>query len=189
MATLYRLHLRDAMERDIPLGIWLGQHYSVLFSVHLPIRNLVLSLSVSSVVSRHCFLSAVYFFRSDCLSTGHGFYQHIVLLVLLLLFINHERWQTLWIDRRSSFTLGSARPPAAQWRRDPAFPARVTLAQLLAYHYPTGLSFFGCSELTLAKYFQASKFGGYLFPSFARSAYIWNCKTRTPLLPAGFCLR
>lgn len=117
--TLQAYTFADAMNRDIPLGIWLAQQHTlaVLLSVFTVIFELFFFLSLILPRMAPLFFFSGLLFQIGLLATaGHGFFQHMVLLVLLLLFINPEWWRAWWskyVDRTSPSLL-SARPTSPQ---------------------------------------------------------------------------
>ena len=110
--TLQMYTFGDAVARDIPLGIWIGQHYwvAVFLSIFTIAFELGFFLSIFFPrVAPLFFITGIFFQIGLDLSAGHGFYHHITLLTLLLLFIDNEWQQTLrqkLRDRRS----GGSRP-------------------------------------------------------------------------------
>ncbi len=105
--TLQMYTFGDAVARDIPLGIWIGQHYwvAVFLSIFTIAFELGFFLSLFFPrVAPLFFITGIFFQIGLDLSAGHGFYQHIVLLTLLLLFVDNHWQRTLWqklVDRRS----------------------------------------------------------------------------------------
>jgi vitamin K-dependent gamma-carboxylase-like protein len=89
----------DAINRDIPLGIWLGQQHALAIVLSVFTVLLETFFVVSLLVPRTApfiFIAAFFFQLGLLLTAGHVFYQHMVLLVLLLLFIRPEWWRSWW---------------------------------------------------------------------------------------------
>lgn len=103
--TLQLYTFADAMNRDRPLGIWLAQQHNLAILLSVFTVLLELFFFVSLFLPRAAplfFISGVFFQIGLFLTGGHDFFQHIVLLVLLLFFISPAWWQTLWskyVDR------------------------------------------------------------------------------------------
>jgi hypothetical protein len=96
--TLQAYTFGDAIARGYPVGIWLGQHYTicVLLSVFTIAFETFFFLSLFFPrVAPLFFLSGIFFQIGLFASAGHPFFQHIVLLTLLLFFIHPAWWQTL----------------------------------------------------------------------------------------------
>jgi hypothetical protein len=106
--TLQAYTFGDAINRNVPLGIWVGQQHGL--AVALSVFTIVLEtfFFVSLFLPRlapFIFISAFFFQVGLLLTGGHGFYYHMVLLVLLLFFITPGWWQSLWaryVDRSSA---------------------------------------------------------------------------------------
>ncbi len=92
--TLQNYVLSDAIDRHIPLGLWVAQHYwlCVALSVGTVIFELFyfVSLLLPRVASL-IFLGAVFFHIGLYFVAGHPFYQFIVLNLIMLLFLDPER--------------------------------------------------------------------------------------------------
>jgi hypothetical protein len=94
--TLQGHTLTDALSRGYPFGIWLAQQHTL--AVLLSIFTIVFELFfwVSLVVPRRwvpAFLLVALMFQVGLFATGgYDFFQHMVLLVLLLLFLYPEWW-------------------------------------------------------------------------------------------------
>jgi hypothetical protein len=97
--TLQIYTFGDAVARGYPVGVWIGQSYaiSVVLSVFTILFELFFFLSLFFPrVAPLFFISGIFFQIGLYASAGHPFFQHIVLLFLLLLFVNPKWWQTLW---------------------------------------------------------------------------------------------
>jgi hypothetical protein len=97
--TLQGYTFNDAITRDIPLGIWLGQQHTlaIALSVFTILIETFFFLSLFLPrVAPFIFITAFFFQVGLFLTGGHDFFQHMVLLVLLLFFISPEWWRTGW---------------------------------------------------------------------------------------------
>ena len=110
--TLQSHTFADAINRDIPLGIWLAQQHTLAIVLSVFTVLLEIFFCVSLLLpwtAPFIFVSAFFFQVGLLLSAGHVFTEHMVLLVLLLLFISPDWWRSLWakhLDRSSSPTAG-----------------------------------------------------------------------------------
>lgn len=101
--TLQGHTLADALSRGYPIGVWLAQQHTI--AVLLSIFTIVFELFfwVSLLVPRRWvpgFLMVALLFQVGLYVTGgYDFFQHMVLLVLLLLFLNPEWWQRRAVAR------------------------------------------------------------------------------------------
>ena len=101
--TLQGHTLADALSRGYPIGVWLAQQHTI--AVLLSIFTIVFELFfwVSLLVPRRWvpgFLMLALLFQVGLYVTGgYDFFQHMVLLVLLLLFLNPEWWQRRAVAR------------------------------------------------------------------------------------------
>lgn len=96
--TLQGYTFADAINRNIPLGIWLGQQHTlaIVLSVFTILLETFFFLSLFLPrLAPLIFISAFFFQVGLLLTGGHDFYQHMVLLVLLLVFITPDWWRTL----------------------------------------------------------------------------------------------
>ncbi|HJR50747.1 MAG TPA: hypothetical protein VJ794_06545, partial [Gemmatimonadales bacterium] len=95
--TLQGHTLTDALARGHPVGIWLAQQHTL--AVLLSVFTIVFELFfwVSLVVPRRWvpwfFAVALMFQVGLYVTGGYDFFQHMVLLALLLLFLYPEWWQ------------------------------------------------------------------------------------------------
>lgn len=97
--TLQSYTFGDAIARGFPVGIWLGQHYtiSLILSVFTILFELFFFLSLFFPrAAPLLFINGVFFQIGLFASAGHPFFQHIVLLVLLLFFISPGWWRAWW---------------------------------------------------------------------------------------------
>ncbi len=103
--TLQAYTFSDAINREIPLGIWLGQQHTIAIGLSVFTILIETFFFVSLILPRTApfiFIGALLFQIGLFVAAGHDFFQHMVLLVLLLLFISPEWWLTLWnkyVDR------------------------------------------------------------------------------------------
>jgi uncharacterized membrane protein YphA (DoxX/SURF4 family) len=87
----------DALERGHPLGIWLAQQHELAVALSVLTILLEVFFFVSLFVPRFAplfILAALGFQVGLYVSAGYDFFQHIVLLVLLLFFLRPEWWQS-----------------------------------------------------------------------------------------------
>jgi uncharacterized membrane protein YphA (DoxX/SURF4 family) len=105
--TLQAYTFADAINREIPLGIWLGQQHTIAIGLSVFTILIETFFFVSLILPRTApfiFIGALLFQIGLFVTAGHDFFQHMVLLVLLLLFISPEWWRTLrnkYLDRAS----------------------------------------------------------------------------------------
>ena len=117
--TLQIYTFGDAMNREIPFGIWLAQQHTLAIGLSVFTILIETFFFVSLILPRTApfiFIGALLFQIGLFVTAGHNFFQHMVLLVLLLLFINPEWWRSWWnkyVDR-SSASLIFARPTSPQ---------------------------------------------------------------------------
>jgi uncharacterized membrane protein YphA (DoxX/SURF4 family) len=87
----------DALERGHPLGIWLAQQHEVAVALSVFTILLEVFFFVSLFLPRFAplFIAAALGFQIGLyVSAGYDFFQHIVLLTLLLFFLRPEWWQS-----------------------------------------------------------------------------------------------
>jgi vitamin K-dependent gamma-carboxylase-like protein len=121
--TLQGYTFGDAMARGYPVGIWLGQHYTIclLLSIFTIAFESLFFLSLFFPrVAPLFFLNGIFFQIGLFATGGHPFFQHITLLTLLLFFITPAWWQTLSERYRNRLT--PSRPGAPE-RRVPTEPS------------------------------------------------------------------
>ena len=96
--TLQGHTLADALSRGHPVGVWLAQQHTL--AVLLSVFTIIFELFfwVSLVLPRRwipAFLLVALMFQVGLyVSGGYDFFQHIVLLALLLLFLNPDWWES-----------------------------------------------------------------------------------------------
>jgi hypothetical protein len=86
----------DALERGHPLGIWLAQQHDVAVALSFLTILLEVFFFVSLFLPRLAplfFLGALAFQIGLYLAAGYDFFQHMVLLTLLLFFLHPEWWR------------------------------------------------------------------------------------------------
>jgi uncharacterized membrane protein YphA (DoxX/SURF4 family) len=96
--TLQTIMLTDAVGRNLPLGIWLAQNYTLCLLLSFYTIWFELFFVVSVFVSRTIpffLINAILFQVGLYLFAGHDFFQHMILLTLLLVF-----FQSQWCERR-----------------------------------------------------------------------------------------
>jgi hypothetical protein len=99
--TLQAYTFVDAINRDIPLGIWLGQQYPLALGLSFFTIIFELFFFLSLIFTRAApfiFVVGIFFQLGLYLTAGHPFFQHMVLLTLLLLFVTPQWWQA-WVDK------------------------------------------------------------------------------------------
>jgi hypothetical protein len=110
--TLQAYTFGDAMNRDIPLGIWLGQQHSLAIALSIFTILFEVFFFISLIVpwtAPFFFLGGIFFHLGLYLTGGHDFFQHMVLLFVLLLFLT-----PVWLRDRLNEYL---RPYLAGWGR------------------------------------------------------------------------
>ena len=115
--TLQLYTFNDALNRGIPFGVWLSQQHglAIALSVFTILFEVFFFLSlVFPWTAPFFFLGGIFFHLGLYLAGGHDFYQHMVLLFLLLLFVAPPWWQR-WMDR-----IAGAIRPAGDHRPLPA---------------------------------------------------------------------
>lgn len=99
--TLQGYTFADALNREIPLGMWLAQHHvaAILLSVFTILFETFFFVSILVPwTAPFFFLAGIFFHIGLYVTAGHDFYQHIVLNFLLLLFLTPEWWRA-WLNR------------------------------------------------------------------------------------------
>ena len=92
----------DALERGHPLGIWLAQQHSLAVALSVFTILLEVFFFVSLFLPRWAplfFLGALAFQVGLFATAGYDFFQHMVLLTLLLFFLYPGWWQG-WLGKR-----------------------------------------------------------------------------------------
>ena len=103
--TLQGHTLGDALERRHPVGIWLAQQHDLAVALSVFTLLLELFFFVSLFLPRLAplfFVGALAFQVGLYVTAGYDFFQHIVLLTLLLFFLHPEWWQRRLSTHRAS---------------------------------------------------------------------------------------
>jgi hypothetical protein len=91
------------LERGFPFGVWLAQQHTLAIVLSVFTIAFELFFWVVLVVPRAwaplLLLAALLFQVGLYLTGGYDFFQHMVLLGLLLLFLYPEWWQRRWVRR------------------------------------------------------------------------------------------
>ena len=91
----------DALERGHPVGIWLAQQHDLAVALSVFTILLEVCFFVSLFLPRLAplfFLGALAFQVGLYVTAGYDFFQHIVLLTLLLFFL-YPGWWRRWVDK------------------------------------------------------------------------------------------
>jgi hypothetical protein len=99
--TLQGYTFADALNRDIPLGMWLAQHHTAAILLSVFTIAFETFFFVSLLVPWTAplfFLTGIFFHIGLYVTAGHDFYQHMVLNFILLLFLTPEWWRA-WLNR------------------------------------------------------------------------------------------
>jgi hypothetical protein len=109
--TLQSYIFGDAIRRELPVGIWLGQQHTlaIVLSVFTILLETLFFLSLFfPLIAPLFFVTALFFQIGLLVSGGHTFYSHMLLLVLLLLFLQPEWWRA-WVRKyREAYSTASA---------------------------------------------------------------------------------
>jgi len=96
--TLQAYTFSDAINREIPLGIWLGQQHTlaILLSIFTVLFETFFFVSlILPWTAPFFFITGLFFQIGLFVTAGHTFFQHMVLLVLLLFLLAPPWWQAL----------------------------------------------------------------------------------------------
>ena len=91
--TLQYYTFRDGIDRNIPVGVWLAHFHTVCVLLAIGTILFEVFYFVSILVprvARFIFVGAILFHISLYVISGHPFFEHIVLNVILLLFLDPE---------------------------------------------------------------------------------------------------
>ena len=105
--TLQNHILSDAIARNIPLGVWLAQQHTLCIILGVATILFEVFFFVSILLPRTAplfFVGGMLFHIGLWFTSGHPFFQHIVMNLILLLFLDPE-----WFPRRIQ---GLVRVPA-----------------------------------------------------------------------------
>lgn len=97
--TLQIYTFRDALARDLPLGIWLSQQYflAVVLSVLTVLFEIFYFASLLRPRTAPFFFVGAIFFHIGLFATaGHPFFEHILLNALLLVFLDPDWFPSQW---------------------------------------------------------------------------------------------
>ena len=114
------LHLLRCHKPGNSVGYLVGQQHTIAIGLSVFTILIETFFFVSLILPRTApfiFIAALLFQIGLFVAAGHDFFQHMVLLVLLLLFISPEWWLTLWnkyVDRALPI---SARPTSLSQSR------------------------------------------------------------------------
>lgn len=100
--TLQNHIFSDAINRDIALGIWLAQQHELCILLAIGTILFELFFFVSILLPRTAplfFVSGILFHVGLLVTSGHPFFEHMLMNVLLLLFLDPERFP--WPLRRA----------------------------------------------------------------------------------------
>jgi hypothetical protein len=103
--TLQGYILGDALQRDLPLGLWLVQHHTLCVLLSIYTIGFEFFFFVSLIIpwtAPYFLIGGILFQLGLYIFAGHPFFQHIILLVLLLICLKPERLET-WGDRGMAF--------------------------------------------------------------------------------------
>jgi uncharacterized membrane protein YphA (DoxX/SURF4 family) len=110
--TLQLYTFNDALNRGMPFGLWLAQQHtlSIALSIFTILFETFFFLSVLLPWTAPLFfIGGIFFHLSLYLAGGHDFFQHIVLLFVLLLFLAPAWWRA-WLNKYLAIL-------PARWRR------------------------------------------------------------------------
>ena len=99
--TLQNHIFSDAINRDIPIGIWLSQQHTLCILLAIGTIAFELFFFLSIVLPRTApwfFVGGILFHISLYVTSGHPFFEHIVLNVLMLLFLDPD-WFAAQVQR------------------------------------------------------------------------------------------
>jgi hypothetical protein len=91
--TLQNYIFGDGISRDIPLGIWVAQHYWLCVFLSVFTIGFELFFFVSILWPRVAplfFITGIFFHIGLYVTSGHPFFQHIVMNALLLFFLDRD---------------------------------------------------------------------------------------------------
>ena len=104
--TLQLNTFNDALNRDMPFGIWLAQQHTLAIALSIFTILFETFFFISVIVPWTMplwFIGGIFFHLSLYLAGGHDFFQHIVLLFVLLLFLAPTWWRA-WLTKRTETT-------------------------------------------------------------------------------------
>jgi uncharacterized membrane protein YphA (DoxX/SURF4 family) len=111
--TIQTYIFKDALERGRPLGLWIANQHelSILLSIYTVLFELCFPISIFVPRTLPFFLVGGILFQIGLYTmAGHPFFQHIVLLSLLLPFIDYDRWEDWLYDKVHPIVKTKMRP-------------------------------------------------------------------------------
>ncbi len=115
--TLQNHIFHDAVRRDIPLGLWLAQQHTLCILLGIATILFEVFFFVSILMPRtapYFFVGGILFHIGLYLTSGHPFFEHILLNTLLLLFLGPKWFPSLMAKLDAA---GSRRLARAQARQ------------------------------------------------------------------------
>ena len=109
--TLQSYVFVDAINRGLPVGLWLAQQHtlSIALSVFTILFECLFFISLLVPWTAPAFfLGGILFHIGLYLSGGHNFFQHMVMLALLLVFVTPD-WLRAWGTRQRDLLLARSR--------------------------------------------------------------------------------
>ncbi len=106
--TLQNHIFNDAVNRDIPLGIWLAQQHTlcILLAVGTILFEMLFFVSLFLPrIAPYFFIGGILFHIGLYLTSGHPFFEHIIMNLMLLLFLDPQRLLG-WINRLEQLVPG-----------------------------------------------------------------------------------
>jgi uncharacterized membrane protein YphA (DoxX/SURF4 family) len=110
--TLQLYTFNDALNRGMPFGLWLAQQHTLAIALSIFTILFETFFFVSLLVPWTAplfFIGGIFFHLSLYLAGGHDFFQHIVLLFVLLLCLAPAWWRA-WLNKYLAIF-------SARWRR------------------------------------------------------------------------
>jgi len=110
--TLQLYTFNDALNRGMPFGIWLAQQHALAIALSIFTILFETFFFVSVLLPWTAplfFIVGIFFHLSLYMAGGHDFFQHIVLLFVLLLFLAPAWWRA-WLNKYLAIL-------SARWRR------------------------------------------------------------------------
>jgi hypothetical protein len=110
--TLQHYMFDRAVQWESPIGLWVVQQYTLCVFLSAFTIFFELFFWVSLFIpwtAPYFFLSGILFHIGLRITMGHGFSQHILLLLLLLGFVSLGRWKTRWNKRKCLERWGGAK--------------------------------------------------------------------------------
>lgn len=114
--TLQNHALQDSINRGFPVGIWVAQHHGLAIALSVLTIFYEVFFFLSLLFPRTApffFLGGIGFHIGLYATGGYDFFQHMVLLALLAVFLAPPWWQA-WLDRIWGSIRGRGDLPAPQ---------------------------------------------------------------------------